>query len=452
MRNRRIWAAVFAAIMIFTLVGCGKKPVKNNDMDFDTPTTDGYDKETEESGEGQMDETSDSDYEKETDKPTEASTTKLEDEATEAPTTKPADKPTEVPTTKPVVKPTEAPTTKPVVKPTEAPTTKPVVKTTEPPTTKPVVKPTEPPTTKPVVKPTEPTTTKPVVKPTEPPTTKPVEKPTQGQTTRTPVVVTKSVTTYPEIQQGYSEVTEADILTVRNIIRSILYTDMSTIERIKTVHDYLVKNTTYDQSYYTKDDSHKHLYNILNEKRAVCQGYAVAFYIFMNELDIPCSIVSGYAGEAHAWNAVKMDDGKWYFVDVTWDDPMIKGTSNYPNGDNLSYTYFLCTNNFITRSHTAEEIIGGEPTVYGNSNEYNNYPYYQMGYKGVYRITTADDLSCVSQMTASGEYMFMIDGDAVDVHTIMNKVDEFIRSTGRGASYGFQYGSASVMATINYTS
>ena len=389
MRNRRIWAAVFAAIMIFTLVGCGKKPVKNNDMDFDTPTTDGYDKETEESGEGQMDETSDSDYEKETDKPTEAPTTRPEDEATEAPTTKPADKPTEVPTTKPVVKPTE------------------------------------------------------------PPTTKPVEKPTQGQTTRTPVVVTKSVTTYPEIQQGYSEVTEADILTVRNIIRSILYTDMSTIERIKTVHDYLVKNTTYDQSYYTKDNSHKHLYNILNEKRAVCQGYAVAFYIFMNELDIPCSIVTGYAGEAHAWNAVKMDDGKWYFVDVTWDDPMIKGTSNYPNGDNLSYTYFLCTNNFITRSHTAEEIIGGEPTVYGNSNEYNNYPYYQMGYKGIYRISTADDLSCVSQLTESGEYMFISISDTVSVDTIMTKIKEIMQP---GVRYVFQYGSASVMVTINYAS
>ena len=416
MRNRRIWAAVFAAIMIFTLVGCGKKPVKNNDMDFDTPTTDGYDKETEESGEGQMDETSDSDYEKETDKPTEAPTTKPEDEATEAPTTKPADKPTEVPTTKPVVKPTE------------------------------------PPTTKPVEKPTEPPTTKPEVKPTEPPTTKPVEKPTQGQTTRTPVVVTKSVTTYPEIQQGYSEVTEADILTVRNIIRSILYTDMSTIERIKTVHDYLVKNTTYDQSYYTKDDSHKHLYNILNEKRAVCQGYAVAFYIFMNELDIPCSIVTGYAGEAHAWNAVKMDDGKWYFVDVTWDDPMIKGTSNYPNGDNLSYTYFLCTNNFITRSHTAEEIIGGEPTVYGNSNEYNNYPYYQMGYKGIYRISTADDLSCVSQMTESGNYMFFILSDAVSSDTIKAKVGEYFVSTKRGGSYGYQIGSTSVMVFFEYAS
>ena len=227
---------------------------------------------------------------------------------------------------------------------------------------------------------------------------------------------------------------------------------MSTIEKVKTVHDYLVKSTTYDTSYYSKNDSHEHLSNILNEKRAVCQGYAVAFYVFMNELDIQCSLVSGYAGEDHAWNAVKMDDGKWYFVDVTWDDPIINGSSSYPNGDNLSYTYFLCTNSFISRSHTAEEYIGVEPASYGTSNEYNNYPYYQMGYKGVYRINTAADLSCVSQMTESGEYMFIRDSEAVDVQTIMDKISEYIQSTGRGASYGFQYGSASVMATVNYTS
>ena len=448
MRNRRIWAAVFAAIMIFTLVGCGKKPVKNNDMDFDTPTTDGYDKETEESGEGQMDETSDSDYEKETDKPTEAPTTKPEDEATETPTTKPADKPTEVPTTKPVVKPTEAPTTKPVVKPTEAPTTKPVVK------------PTEPPTTKPVVKPTEPTTTKPVVKPTEPPTTKPVEKPTQGQTTRTPVVVTKPVTTYPEIQQGYSEVTEADILTVRNIIRSILYTDMSTIERIKTVHDYLVKNTKYDTGYYDKDDSEEQLSNILNEKRAVCQGYAVAFYIFMNELDIPCSLVSGDAGEDHAWNAVKMDN-EWYMIDVTWDDPLVdpnpendidESTSDYPNGENLTYTYFLCTKTFMDESHTPNKYVGITPDVYGTSVENNNYPYYQMGYKGIYRIYTLDDLGCISSMTQSGDYMFFNNSDEIDAHTIMGKITEYVKSTNRGADLSFRYGSVGLIASIEYKS
>ena len=431
MRNRKLWAAILAAVIILSMTGCGKKPgIAIEDSTSETTVSENID--TEESGEGQTESSSDEaeditsdDTEGSDDEDTE-STDKVTDEATGQPDDSESES-AEKPTTKPIVKPT--------VKPTEAPTTKPTVKPTEPPTTKPTVKPTEAPT----------------AKPTEAPTVKPTEAPTKAPATRTPIVVTKPVSTYPEIQQGYSDITEADILTVRSIISSILYTDMSTIEKVKTVHDYLVKSTTYDTSYYSKNDSHEHLSNILNEKRAVCQGYAVAFYVFMNELDIQCSLVSGYAGEDHAWNAVKMDDGKWYFVDVTWDDPMIEGTSNYPNGDNITYTYFLCTNSFISRSHTAEEYIGVEPTSYGTSNEYNNYPYYQMGYKGVYRINTAADLSCVSQMTESGEYMFIRDSEAVDVQTIMDKISEYIQSTGRGASYGFQYGSASVMATINYT-
>ncbi len=463
MRNRKLWAAILAAVMILTMTGCGKKP-GNTIEDSTSETTVSENIDTEESGEGQTESSSDEaeditsdDTEGSDDEDTE-STDKVTDEATSEPDdseSESAEKPTTKPIVKPVVKPTEAPTTKPTVKPTEPTTTKPTVKPTEAPTTKPTVKPTEPTTTKPTVKPTEAPTAKPTevptVKPTEAPTAKPTEAPTKAPATRTPIVVTKPVSTYPEIQQGYSDITEADILTVRSIISSILYTDMSTIEKVKTVHDYLVKSTTYDTSYYSKNDSHEHLSNILNEKRAVCQGYAVAFYVFMNELDIQCLLVSGYAGEDHAWNAVKMDDGKWYFVDVTWDDPIINGSSSYPNGDNLSYTYFLCTNSFISRSHTAEEYIGVEPASYGTSNEYNNYPYYQMGYKGVYRINTAADLSCVSQMTESGEYMFIRDSEAVDVQTIMDKIDEYIHSTGRGASYGFQYGSASVMATINYT-
>ena len=444
MRNRKLWAAILAAVMILTMTGCGKKPgIAIEDSTSETTVSENID--TEESGEGQTESSSDEaeditsdDTEGSDDEDTE-STDKVTDEATGQPDdseSESAEKPTTKPIVKPTVKPTEAPTTKPTVKPTEAPTTKPTVKPTEPPTTKPTVKPTEAPT----------------AKPTEAPTVKPTEAPTKAPATRTPIVVTKPVSTYPEIQQGYSDITEADILTVRSIISSILYTDMSTIEKVKTVHDYLVKSTTYDTSYYSKNDSHEHLSNILNEKRAVCQGYAVAFYVFMNELDIQCSLVSGYAGEDHAWNAVKMDDGKWYFVDVTWDDPMIEGTSNYPNGDNITYTYFLCTNSFISRSHRAEEYIGVEPTSYGTSNEYNNYPYYQMGYKGVYRINTVDDLSCVSQMNESGNYMFTILSDAVSTDTIMAKVGEYFKSTNRGGSYRFQYGSTSVMALLEYAS
>lgn len=62
--------------------------------------------------------------------------------------------------------------------------------------------------------------------------------------------------------------------------------------------------------------------------QVVCEGYAKAFKAICDEYDVPCIIVSGKAGttgdseeyENHMWNQVKMDDGKWYLVDCTWDD------------------------------------------------------------------------------------------------------------------------------------
>jgi hypothetical protein len=37
--------------------------------------------------------------------------------------------------------------------------------------------------------------------------------------------------------------------------------------------------------------------------------------------NIPCVCITGTAnGGAHMWNAVQMDDGLWYILDITWDD------------------------------------------------------------------------------------------------------------------------------------
>ena len=74
----------------------------------------------------------------------------------------------------------------------------------------------------------------------------------------------------------------------------------------------------------------------------VCAGYALAFKSLCDELDIPCVVVDGDAkstaqGEpgGHMWNYV-MVDGKWYAVDVTWNDPYVvsmteTATSGYEN-------------------------------------------------------------------------------------------------------------------------
>ena len=49
---------------------------------------------------------------------------------------------------------------------------------------------------------------------------------------------------------------------------------------------------------------------------AVCAGFADTVKILCDELEIPC-ITVGNAG--HAWNFIRMDDGKWYSVDASAD-------------------------------------------------------------------------------------------------------------------------------------
>lgn len=63
----------------------------------------------------------------------------------------------------------------------------------------------------------------------------------------------------------------------------------------------------------------------LIDRYTVCAGYAKAFKMGADRLGIPAISVSGtavgYDGSvAHMWNMVQMEDGKWYAVDITWDD------------------------------------------------------------------------------------------------------------------------------------
>ncbi|MBE6802893.1 MAG: hypothetical protein E7530_08435 [Ruminococcaceae bacterium] len=86
---------------------------------------------------------------------------------------------------------------------------------------------------------------------------------------------------------------------------------------IKQLHDYLCNKAEYINDYASCYDAYGTLVNGV----AVCQGYAETFKIFCDKYKIPCVCITGIAnGEAHMWNAVQMDDGKWYLIDVTWDD------------------------------------------------------------------------------------------------------------------------------------
>ncbi len=121
------------------------------------------------------------------------------------------------------------------------------------------------------------------------------------------------------------------------IMNQIAQTGLTTSYAIlRYIHDYLITKIVY-----TLDESRKHIRNIygaLVEEKCVCEGYAEAFQYLARQYNINCIIARSME---HEWNFVEMD-GKWYVVDVTYDDPLISGRTT-PSGsnDNLKLNYFL---------------------------------------------------------------------------------------------------------------
>ena len=91
-------------------------------------------------------------------------------------------------------------------------------------------------------------------------------------------------------------------------------------DQLKYFHDYLCDTVVYIESAHSHNVIGPLLYG-----KSVCEGYAKSFKLFCRVMDIPCMTVTGVGygsngAEGHAWNAVRMEDGNWYAVDVTWDD------------------------------------------------------------------------------------------------------------------------------------
>ncbi|MEY8390127.1 transglutaminase domain-containing protein [Lachnospiraceae bacterium 45-W7] len=126
---------------------------------------------------------------------------------------------------------------------------------------------------------------------------------------------------------------------------------MTDLEKALVVHDYLVQNCEYDYDRLNNgqlpDISHT-AYGALVNRMAVCDGYGDAYiYIMKDKLGISCELVASDA-MAHAWNMIEID-GKWYHVDVTWDDPVRDSIGR------VGHKYFLLSDTAISdASHEHE--------------------------------------------------------------------------------------------------
>ncbi len=74
---------------------------------------------------------------------------------------------------------------------------------------------------------------------------------------------------------------------------------------------------------------------VFEERGAVCESYAKTFQLLLNYNGVENIFVTGRGNsEEHAWNLVRLDNGEWYWCDLTWDD-----TPAWEWG--ISYNYFL---------------------------------------------------------------------------------------------------------------
>lgn len=112
----------------------------------------------------------------------------------------------------------------------------------------------------------------------------------------------------------------------------------SQYQQVKAVHNYVIQQTTYD---HTEADRYS-IYGVVEDGRAVCQGYAMTAYYLLKELHIDVQYVTGVAGgENHAWNKVKLGE-YWYNMDATWDDTASK---------KINYRYFLISDKVLALNH-----------------------------------------------------------------------------------------------------
>ena len=97
---------------------------------------------------------------------------------------------------------------------------------------------------------------------------------------------------------------------------------MSTRDKIKVIHDYIINNTEYDtlktDNIYDTTYRSNTAYGVLIEKRGICSGYSDTMKIFLDKLNI---VNYKICNDKHIWNLVLLD-GEWYHLDLTWDDPV----------------------------------------------------------------------------------------------------------------------------------
>lgn len=112
-------------------------------------------------------------------------------------------------------------------------------------------------------------------------------------------------------------------------------------EKILFVHDEIVRNTWYQDG--DEDEFTDTVYGCLVNGRTQSAGYAQAFQYIMERMGFECGM---FSNGGHTWNYIRLD-GKYYWIDLAYDDPDFGEDVYY----NYTHNYFMCDDGHLSENH-----------------------------------------------------------------------------------------------------
>ena len=194
----------------------------------------------------------------------------------------------------------------------------------------------------------------------------------------------------------------------QSVVNQVIQPGMSDLDKELALHDYIINNCRYlidEENRHTGDARGFFDYGCCQ-----CSGYCDTFWLLGTMAGLDVEIISGEVNDpldpdtaqkynvdsnGHAWNLIQLD-GKWYGLDVTWDDPV-------GDEDSLTYTYFNVPVSAFERTRTwdrEQDPVG----TYAQTID-GNYQYVRLYDRPEYKFTTADGAaqSAIDQIDRSGK-------------------------------------------------
>lgn len=131
--------------------------------------------------------------------------------------------------------------------------------------------------------------------------------------------------------------------------------EASDYEKILYVYEYIVNTVDYK----LEAPDNQNIYSALVNRESVCAGYSRAAQYLLERMNVFCTYVTGVTKgqEPHAWNIVKCD-GKYYYLDATWGDPVYlqeEGEDTLANS-NISYDFMCCDYQQLSKTHSPDDL------------------------------------------------------------------------------------------------